>query len=90
MKQVTKIDKIKGAIKGNGVGVRSLDVFEVYGIDQSRDQSPNFIDIDVYEAYTQEEYDSGLKKMRKITEMLLEAGLDTFEVHDGKITFFND
>lgn len=83
-----KIDQIREAIAENDVGINHQnDVYFVWGVNQKSDERPDFIDIDVFSSTFGNDLPD---RAIKIKDMLEEAGLNEFEVHDGKFTFLNN
>ena len=90
----SKLERIRGAIAGNFVGVNpALDVYTVYGKYQSRDETPEFIEIAVFRTgvgMTEEDWNHGVARRGKIVQMLEKAGIMDFNVSAGTIIFLND
>lgn len=90
--RIPKIDRIRRAIDGN-VFVSPRDVHYVYGTSQDEGDRPRFIHIRVFStgtSMTEEEWEDGVERRDKIVQMLEDAGIGGFDVHEGTIHFLND
>jgi hypothetical protein len=73
--------------------VRSTDIYESRGTDQDSNETPAFVAVDVFHAYTEEDWQAGQEKMQRVIARIESSSSvagDGYQEHDGTITFLNE